>query len=489
MLLAHTTTRDKKGVFGNKLRNVVEEEIARSKLYNDANKEKRRFFISNPPNQSQRYSPGRILGLQNKLKRHDYPSSKEKDKPNKTRLQYISEKAETASNSKCSVPSKAKIMRINKIEEQSDKRKRLEHFLDIINKSFKTTKMVGNLFREQKECINKWSVEQQGTKTLYQHPRNEISLDQFGQLDVYSLPQPTRRCGLTRNQCNSGINMGNVPSNEDQTESPTLTGYGQCDGRLCVMTEVQQTQLDDESQNIQYNSQVIETIQISSNIRAWTVWCTEHTKDPIRCPLEDIIQFFTTKTNERKSYNTIAVYRSAISIFRSNLSAELGDDIYDITPSLDFIVSLGDNSRLPLIALTKKIAFLYTLLSTSQSSDLAKLDLTMLTNTQNSITIQCINPKEINIAIATSLCHYLDRTQNPWFTNEQRAAMFLSCVGLHRPASIDSIANWLKDIIRKLAPDGKAKDLRVLLAMLAQNGSADLNLILALGNWSSLNTY
>ncbi|KAF0527646.1 hypothetical protein F8M41_013537 [Gigaspora margarita] len=50
---AHTTTRDKKGVFGNKLKDVVEEEIARSKLYNDANKEKCRFFISNPPNQPQ----------------------------------------------------------------------------------------------------------------------------------------------------------------------------------------------------------------------------------------------------------------------------------------------------------------------------------------------------------------------------------------------------------------------------------------------------
>ncbi|CAG8738384.1 43328_t:CDS:2 [Gigaspora margarita] len=45
--------KDKKGVFGNKLKDVVEEEIGRSKLYNNANKEKHRFFISNPPNQPQ----------------------------------------------------------------------------------------------------------------------------------------------------------------------------------------------------------------------------------------------------------------------------------------------------------------------------------------------------------------------------------------------------------------------------------------------------
>ncbi|CAG8508646.1 hypothetical protein C2G38_2238372 [Gigaspora rosea] len=87
---------------------------------------------------------------------------------------------------------------------------------------------------------------------------------------------------------------------------------------------------------------------------------------------------------------------------------------------------------------------------------------------------------------ATSLCHYLDKTQNFWFTNEQRAAEFLSCIGLHNPALIDSIANWLKDIIRKLASDGKAKDIQVLSAILAQNRCADLNSILALGNWSGL---
>ncbi|CAG8853553.1 38869_t:CDS:2, partial [Gigaspora margarita] len=40
---AHTTSRDKKGVFGNKLKDLVEEENTKSKLYNDANRERRRF--------------------------------------------------------------------------------------------------------------------------------------------------------------------------------------------------------------------------------------------------------------------------------------------------------------------------------------------------------------------------------------------------------------------------------------------------------------
>ncbi|CAG8809413.1 38859_t:CDS:2, partial [Gigaspora margarita] len=177
-----------------------------------------------------------------------------------------------------------------------------------------------------------------------------------------------------------------------------------------------------------------------------------------------------------------------LGIFRSNPSAESGDDIYNIIPSLDFIISLGDNSWMLLITLAKKTAFLCALSSASKPSDLARLDLTTLTNTQNGITIQCINPKEINIAIGHGINKKRTK-KNLRFTNEQRTAIFLSCISLHRPASIDSIANWLKDIIRKSAPNRKAKDIRVLLAMLAQNGSANLNLILALKNWSSLNTY
>ncbi|CAG8710396.1 5647_t:CDS:2, partial [Gigaspora rosea] len=130
---------------------------------------------------------------------------------------------------------------------------------------------------------------------------------------------------------------------------------------------------------------------VSSNLRIWTLWCS---KDPIRCPIIDIMQFLTEKDREGKSYNTIALYRSAISeihkevegvpvgrnkdvakimlgIFKMNPPKKPGDKIYDITPSLDYIVSLGNNNLLPLIALAKKIAFLCALSLASRPSDLA----------------------------------------------------------------------------------------------------------------------
>ncbi|CAG8640120.1 11901_t:CDS:2, partial [Gigaspora rosea] len=511
---AHTTTRDKKGVFGDKLMDLVEEKNARSKLYNDVNKEKRRFFTSNQP---QRYSLGRFSF------QHRQPTWRSSmiTSPIPGQLKHF--KATWLRKFRNSWP--ASIVATGYSPEWNIK----PH---TINKSFGTIKMVVKPFRE---------VERRGNTLingLWNNNEQKLHINIL-EMKAIHLPQPPGRCCLTRNQCNSRINMGNVPSKEDQTESPILIRSGQCDGRLCVTSEVQQTRLDDESHNIQHDPQVMGPIQsgplcqqtectttdihswhpdptmtaegarnympnctpmvfselvpfangyanrpttalaneqphdprpdirnhtetenklpnvrvaylwehlqnkglpqqainlcckaldpnststVSSNIRAWTAWCTEHTTDPIRCPLKDIMLFLTTKAKEGKSYNTIAAYRSDISevheyidnlpvgwnqdiaklmlgIFRSNPPAESGDDIYNITPFLDYIVSLGDNSRLPLIALAKKTAFLCALSSASRPSDLARLDLTMLTNTPNSITIQCINPKEINIAI------------------------------------------------------------------------------------------
>ncbi|CAG8738386.1 43329_t:CDS:2 [Gigaspora margarita] len=383
-----------------------------------------------------------ILGLQNKLKKHNYPSPKEKDKPNEMRLQYISKEVsdpcqeisvnnrETASNSQCTIK----------------------------GSSWNTSLILSTKALKQLKCRNPFreSVEQQKTKTPYQYPRNEsdlVCVHDFHAIIVISELVPI---------IDEYANRSTTTLANGQFHDPGLPQ--QAINLYCKA-------LDPNSTNT-----------VSSNIRAWTAWCTEHTKDPIHYPLEDIMKFLTTKANEGKSYNTIAAYRLTISedykyidnlpvgqnqdiaklmlgIFRSNPPAESSDNIYDITPSLDFIVSLGDNSQLLLITLAKKTAFLCALLSTSRPSDLARLNLTTLTNTQNGITIQCINAKEINIAIATSLHHYLDRTQNLWFTNEQKTAVFLSCIGLHRPASINSIANWLKDIIKKSAPDGKAKDI------------------------------
>ncbi|CAG8805444.1 16886_t:CDS:2, partial [Cetraspora pellucida] len=47
---AHVLTKDRKGVFGDKFKNLVKKENTKTKLYNDANREKHRFYLSNQTN-------------------------------------------------------------------------------------------------------------------------------------------------------------------------------------------------------------------------------------------------------------------------------------------------------------------------------------------------------------------------------------------------------------------------------------------------------
>jgi hypothetical protein len=240
-----------------------------------------------------------------------------------------------------------------------------------------------------------------------------------------------------------------------------------------------------------------------------------------------------------KSYNTIAAYRSAISeihdkidnvsvgshpditkamqaIRLENPPPSKSDDPINITPSLDHIVNLGDNVSMSIRDLSVKTAFLLALVSACRPSDLHRIDENNYVQTRSGITFSCIAPKEYKIAIAHSgssskprtkklyigtypedklLCPYeavttlLLRTK-PWRVSPmQKNALFLITRDPHTPASIDTIANWIKSILTISSPGSTAKDMRVMAAFFAQNAGAGLETILALGNWSSNSTY
>ncbi|CAG8547355.1 40257_t:CDS:2 [Gigaspora margarita] len=55
--------------------------------------------------------------------------------------------------------------------------------------------------------------------------------------------------------------------------------------------------------------------------------------------------------------------------------------------------------------------------------------------------------------------------------------------------NMDPIYGPLREILLQTDPDTKAKDVRLLLALLAQDAGADISTILALGNWFSYNVY
>ncbi|GBC31876.1 hypothetical protein GLOIN_2v1786700 [Rhizophagus irregularis DAOM 181602=DAOM 197198] len=278
---------------------------------------------------------------------------------------------------------------------------------------------------------------------------------------------------------------------------------------------------------------------VSSAIRVWEHWCDSQHIDPVTCPINKICEFFSDMLTFGKSYNTIAGYRSAISEMHERIDnfsigthpdilkamqairinkppTSKSDDAIDIIPSLEFIVSLGDNSTMSIRELTCKTAFLLALISACRPSDLHQINAFDYTKTRSSISFNCVAPKEYNIAVAHSasttksrlkkifvgvypderhLCPYeavtslLSRTSLWRVSADQKRALFLITKEPHSPASVDTIAGWIKSILKISSPGSTAKDMRVLAAFFAQNAGAGLETVLALGNWSSNSVY
>jgi hypothetical protein len=192
------------------------------------------------------------------------------------------------------------------------------------------------------------------------------------------------------------------------------------------------------------------------------------------------------------------------------------DDPIDITPSLDFIKDMGDNSSMTIRDLMIKTAFLLALVTASRPSDLRKIDLTTFRDLDTGCTLECIEPKEYKIARSHSLttsksptkklyvgkyndepclCPYttlqclLTRTHSWRDDLKKQEALFLITRPPHTPAATDTIAGWIKSVIKISSSTSSAKDMRVLSAFFLQNAGGDLSTILALGNWSSNSTY
>ena len=281
------------------------------------------------------------------------------------------------------------------------------------------------------------------------------------------------------------------------------------------------------------------TKTVSSNLRAWISWCRSNSVDPIVCNLNSICEFFSDKLKEGKSYNTIAGYRSAISevhdkvdgvpigqhsvitkallaVYKGNPPLTPSDDLIDISPSLTFIVNLGDNDSMSIRDLSIKTAFLMALVSASRPSDLVRIDATSMKESDNGYSFNCIEPKEFKIAIAHStttskpnvkrifigkypddshLCPFLavqsllQRTTEWRSNNSKKKSLFLITRSSYTQASVDTVAGWIKSVIQCSSSSATAKDIRATSASLAQKAGIDLATILSLGNWTSNSTY
>lgn len=203
------------------------------------------------------------------------------------------------------------------------------------------------------------------------------------------------------------------------------------------------------------------------------------------CSTSTALNFFTEIFHSDISYSTLNVYIAAISLLTAN---ELGkdtivaryfkgvssikppqaryDETWDPQVVLIHLESLGDNSKLSLEMLTKKLATLLALITTQRVQTLAAIDLKNINSEIEPIQIKIsarIKTSGRNkfqplleiptfsnnekLCAAATLKEYITRTLN-LRKNTEEGKLFLTYKKPHHPATTQSISRWIKSTLK-----------------------------------------
>ncbi|XP_043465395.1 uncharacterized protein LOC122500503 [Leptopilina heterotoma] len=229
--------------------------------------------------------------------------------------------------------------------------------------------------------------------------------------------------------------------------------------------------------------------QYEKPIRNWWEFCRDHQLHIFDATESKIIEFLTSNFQEDASYGTLNNYRAAISLivkaditnnleikrfFRgvSNLKPQKPryDYIWDPSPVLKFISSLGSNDKLDQKQLTKKLVTLLALVTAQRVQTLSKIDINNIIETEKYIQItvpERIKTSGINkmqpllnipffekdalLCVGQTLKDYLKLTETIRPRGEKR--MFISFKKPHRAACSQTISRWIKETLEEAGID------------------------------------
>ena len=259
----------------------------------------------------------------------------------------------------------------------------------------------------------------------------------------------------------------------------------------------------------------------------WSSWCATRQIDPISANIRDILSFLSDQFDNKLQYRTINVLRSAISsvhpwidgkpVGQHPIVIRLMKGIanerpckprysvtWDVSRVTSYLSSLGNNDKLCLKFLTKKLLMLLALISPERSSVLSDLDTQFLkiqpdgfiftltkprkTGDPRSLTtvaFPCF-PEDSTLCPLRCLKAYLTAT-NEFRTLPNREKLFLSPLRSHRPVSKSTIARWLCGIITASGINSaifKAHSTRAASTSTAAKKQLLLNDILKMGDWT-----
>jgi hypothetical protein len=267
----------------------------------------------------------------------------------------------------------------------------------------------------------------------------------------------------------------------------------------------------------------------------WNRWCHGKQSDPVRAPLELVIEFLTHLFDEGLQYRTINTYRSAISrghtqvdgkpvgqarmvithmraIFNLRVPQPRYECTWDVDRVLDTMLSWGKSSDLSSKMLSLKITMLLALVTAGRGSEIQAIDVHYMRQETDSVTFKLPKPTKTDHAGSAlpriSLTRYTDpqlcvveclelylKSTAQWRESTdgvERNNLLLSYVKPNKPITAASVARWLKTTIGMSGIDTgvfKAHSTRSAATSKAYLCGLSVTDILQKANWSKDSTF
>jgi site-specific recombinase XerD len=268
-----------------------------------------------------------------------------------------------------------------------------------------------------------------------------------------------------------------------------------------------------------------------SNFAIFSSWCGERSEDPFCCDLNVVLRYLTEMFEAGKAYRTINAHRSAISLFHKEVEGlKVGKhpDVclllkgvgkirppeakyaqsWEVGRVLNYLRSLGENKSMSLRDLAQKTVVLVALVSIARSLELHRLRLDLVCEKEDLLIFQIpgivkhsrqgkSNPpiivhkfeSESQICPMQAILDYRERTANVRKEVKQQA-LFISSISPFNPLAKTTIANYIKQVLRKAGIDTgfTAHSTRAAGSSKAKGG-VSVEVILKRGNWSNSSTF
>ena len=322
-----------------------------------------------------------------------------------------------------------------------------------------------------------------------------------------------------------------------QVNSPTVTRLlSKAGGLASVRNKLQESGVSGQASEIIVSSRRDGTCQTyESAWKRWSVWCNQRGVDPIKCPINPVLDYLAHLFHEGTPSRTIGTHRSAISAYHQPIAVDSAltttgrhplvsalisginnlrppQQRYSFTWDVELVLRLFRSWPLDLSAkqLTMKVVTLLALIGIPRGAELKLFDLNYMADFGDKYVFELVGtvknveggkkPKPVEFhrhSEDAKLCpmscidKYISLTE-PWRTQGQPSAFFLCHNSPHKPASKSTFARWIKNVLLSADIDTKifrAHSLRSASTSRALLKGLSVKEVVDHGRWSLESTW